>query len=85
VGPRGILDAVVKRIIPSPHQESNPSTNCPVHGPAIYQDLGVQQDDVENISDSRERKWQEAGEDCIMRSFVTCELHHIIRVIKQRM
>jgi hypothetical protein len=23
------------------------------------------------------RKWQEAGEDCIMRSFITCTLHQI--------
>jgi len=23
----------------------------------------------------RGRKWQEAGEDCIMRSFMTCTLH----------
>jgi hypothetical protein len=28
------------------------------------------------------RKWCESGEDCIMRRFVTCTLHHIIRVIK---
>jgi hypothetical protein len=28
------------------------------------------------------RKWLEAGEDCIMRSFVTCMLHqNIIRVM----
>jgi hypothetical protein len=26
VGPRAVLDAVVKRKIPSPHQESNPRT-----------------------------------------------------------
>jgi hypothetical protein len=24
------------------------------------------------------RKWQEAGEDCIMRSFITCTLHQIL-------
>jgi hypothetical protein len=24
------------------------------------------------------RKWQEAGEDCIMRSFVTCALHQML-------
>jgi hypothetical protein len=24
-----------------------------------------------------ERKWREDGEDCIMRSFVTCTLHQI--------
>jgi hypothetical protein len=23
----------------------------------------------------RERRWWEAGEDCIMRSFITCTLH----------
>jgi hypothetical protein len=23
-------------------------------------------------------KWQEAGEDCIMRSFITCTLHQIL-------
>jgi hypothetical protein len=28
--------------------------------------------------DLRGRKWREAGEDCIMRSFVTCTLHHIL-------
>jgi hypothetical protein len=26
----------------------------------------------------RGRKWQEAGEDCIMRSFITCTLHQIL-------
>jgi hypothetical protein len=31
VGPRAVLDAVVERKIPSPHQESNPSRN-----PALY-------------------------------------------------
>jgi hypothetical protein len=25
--------------------------------------------------DLRKRKWQEAGEDCIMRSFKSCRLH----------
>jgi hypothetical protein len=25
----------------------------------------------------REKRW-EAGEDCIMRSFITCTLHHIL-------
>jgi hypothetical protein len=25
--------------------------------------------------DLRGRKWREAGEDCIMRSFITCTLH----------
>jgi len=35
--------------------------------------------------DLRGRKGQETGEDCIMRSFMTCTLHHIvIRVIKSR-
>jgi hypothetical protein len=24
------------------------------------------------------RKWQEAGEDCIVRSFITCTLHRIL-------
>jgi hypothetical protein len=24
------------------------------------------------------RKWREAGEDHIMRSFITCTLHHIL-------
>jgi hypothetical protein len=27
--------------------------------------------------DLRERNWQEAGEDCIMRSFITCTLQEI--------
>jgi hypothetical protein len=26
----------------------------------------------------RKRKWWEAGEDYIMRSFITCTLHHIL-------
>jgi hypothetical protein len=35
--------------------------------------------------DLRGRKWQEAGEDCIMRSFITFFiLPNIIRVIKSR-
>jgi hypothetical protein len=35
--------------------------------------------------DLRGRKWQEAGEDCIMRSFITCTLHqNVIRVIRSR-
>jgi hypothetical protein len=33
--------------------------------------------------DLRGRKWREAGEDCIMRSFITCTLHHISFVIYQ--
>jgi hypothetical protein len=34
--------------------------------------------------DLRGRKWQKAGEDCIMRSFITCRLHQIIiRVVKE--
>jgi hypothetical protein len=33
--------------------------------------------------DLQARKWQEAGEDSIMRSFITCMLYHI-RVIKSR-
>jgi hypothetical protein len=33
--------------------------------------------------DLRGRKWQEAGGNCIMRSFITCTLHRIIiRVMK---
>jgi hypothetical protein len=34
----------------------------------------------------RGRKWQDVGEDCIMRSFITCTLHQIrvIRRIKTR-
>jgi hypothetical protein len=35
--------------------------------------------------DLGERKWQEAGEDCIMRSFITCTLHQILRVMKSMM
>jgi hypothetical protein len=31
VGPRAILDVVVKRKIPSPHQESNPRTPIVPH------------------------------------------------------
>jgi hypothetical protein len=27
--------------------------------------------------DLRERKWQDAGEDCIMRSFITCMLQQV--------
>jgi hypothetical protein len=27
-------------------------------------------------------KWQKAGEDCIMRSFITCTLPNVIRVLK---
>jgi len=34
VGPRAILDMVVKRKIPSPHQESNPGT--PIIQPIAY-------------------------------------------------
>jgi uncharacterized alpha/beta hydrolase family protein len=35
--------------------------------------------------DLRGRKWQEVGEDCIMRSFVTCNAsRNIIKVIKPR-
>jgi hypothetical protein len=26
----------------------------------------------------RGRKWREAGEDCITRSFINCTLHHIL-------
>jgi hypothetical protein len=32
--------------------------------------------------DLRERKWREAGKDCIMRSFITCTFHHINTFIK---
>jgi hypothetical protein len=24
------------------------------------------------------RRWQETGEDCIMRSFITCKLHQML-------
>jgi hypothetical protein len=35
--------------------------------------------------DLRGKKWQEAGEDCIMRISITCTLHQrIIRMIKSR-
>jgi hypothetical protein len=34
--------------------------------------------------DLRGRKWLEAREDCIMRSFITCTLQNVIRVIKSR-
>jgi hypothetical protein len=34
--------------------------------------------------DLRGRKWQEAGEDCIMRSFITSTHQNVIRVIKSR-
>jgi hypothetical protein len=30
------------------------------------------------IIEPRGRKWWEAGEDCIMRSFITCTLHQIL-------
>jgi hypothetical protein len=29
----------------------------------------------EEYLDLRERKWQEAGEDCIMKIFIICALH----------
>jgi hypothetical protein len=32
---------------------------------------------VDNL-DLRERKWREAGKDCIMRSFITCTSHKIL-------
>jgi hypothetical protein len=33
--------------------------------------------------DTNGREWQEAGEDCIMRNFITCTLHqNIIRVLQ---
>jgi hypothetical protein len=35
----------------------------------------------ENIETSGGRKWQEAGEHSITRSFVTCTLHHILLVL----
>jgi hypothetical protein len=39
----------------------------------------IQSDGVwEEYLDLRGRKWWEAGEDCIMRSFITCTLHHIL-------
>jgi len=28
--------------------------------------------------DLRGRKWQEAGEDCIMRSFIICTFHEVL-------
>jgi len=31
-----------------------------------------------------ERRWPETGEDCTMRSFVTCTFHKILLVIKSR-
>jgi hypothetical protein len=34
--------------------------------------------------DLRGRKWQEAGEACMMRSLIICMLHHIIGVMKSR-
>jgi hypothetical protein len=37
VGPRAVLDAVVKRKIPSPRRESNPRTpDRPARSPALY-------------------------------------------------
>jgi hypothetical protein len=40
---------------------------------------------VREYMDLRGRKWQEDGEDCIVRNFVTCTLQsNIIRVIKSR-
>jgi hypothetical protein len=33
---------------------------------------------LRKILDLRGRKWQMAGEDCIMRSFITCTLHQIL-------
>jgi hypothetical protein len=41
VGPRAILDTVVKRKIPSPRWESNPSltsTECQINNHWLYQD-----------------------------------------------
>jgi hypothetical protein len=32
----------------------------------------------EEYLDPRGRKWQETGNDCIMRSFITCMLHQIL-------
>jgi len=32
----------------------------------------------EEYLDLRRRKWQEAGEDCMMRNFITCTLHQIL-------
>jgi hypothetical protein len=37
VGPRAILDAVMKRKIPSPCQESNQNPDHPAHSPVLYQ------------------------------------------------
>jgi len=33
---------------------------------------------LKGIFRPKKRKWQEAGEDCIMRSFITCTLHQIL-------
>jgi hypothetical protein len=33
---------------------------------------------LRRIFEPKGRKWQEAGEDCIIRSFITCMLHHIL-------
>jgi hypothetical protein len=30
------------------------------------------------IFEPKREKWQEAGEDCIMRNFITCTLHQIL-------
>jgi hypothetical protein len=30
------------------------------------------------LSDLRGRKWQEAGEDCLMKSFIICALRQIL-------
>jgi hypothetical protein len=38
----------------------------------------IQGTEEENIWMSEEGKWQEAGEDCIMGSFITCMLHQIL-------
>jgi hypothetical protein len=35
--------------------------------------------------DPRGRKWQEAGEHCIMRSFITCTLHKIFQIKEYEM
>jgi hypothetical protein len=41
VGPRAVLDAVVKRKIPSPHRESNPTTPIVQPVASHYTDLAV--------------------------------------------
>jgi hypothetical protein len=39
---------------------------------------------LKRICAHKGRKWQETGEDCLMRSFITCMFYQIFRVIKSR-